>query len=182
MRRLRRDRCVRTGVPSSAGAQHAATRSVESPLAALTPDAFGGRVVLARPRQGRSHREVEGAAARVRVVGPARSSGCSLRRTRRCCTAFRPAVGTDGSAPSSPRPHTCAGHTATAGHEAMSSIPSSLLAELASAMTDEVEAIVAFDHGDTSTLAAWTREGCPAVHHLLPAMWWLMLGWVSPAR
>jgi len=49
-------------------------------------------------------------------------------------------------------------------------------------MTDEVEAIVAFDHGDASTLAAWTREGCPAVHHLLPAMWWLMLGWVSPAR
>ncbi len=74
------------------------------------------------------------------------------------------------------------GHTATAGHEAMSSITSSLLVELASAMTDEVEAIVAFDHGDTSTLAAWTREGCPAVHHLPPAMWWLMLGWVSPAR
>ncbi len=64
----------------------------------------------------------------------------------------------------------------------MSSITTNLLVELASAMTAEVEAIVAFEHGDTGTLAAWTREGCPAVHHLLLAMWWLMLGWVSPAR
>ena len=36
----------------------------------------------------------------------------------------------------------------------MSSITSSLLVELASAMTDEVEAIVAFDHDETGTLAA----------------------------
>ena len=155
--------------------------------------------------------------------GPPGSSGCSPRRTRRCCTASGPAVGTDavrafgappaylrraygdgwalvGDAGSWKDPIGMHGITdalrdaellaravaaapgpgvrrnlALASYQAdrdrlsarlldvIDDIASfewdqprlrRLLVELAAAMTDEVEAIVAFDHGDTSTLAA----------------------------